>query len=185
MELKVSKREVGKKGETNQLRREGKIPAVVYGPKRQPEGLALSRIEWEVALRQIPKGSLSTVIFTLQGEKGSQQALVKEVQYHPTTYAVLHLDFIEVRKDVTVNVKVPLRFTGVEECEGIKQGGALRPIIRALRVNCLPDRIPKELLLDVTDLGIKQSRRLKAIQMPEGVRPLAKLHEVAVVVAKR
>jgi large subunit ribosomal protein L25 len=185
MELEIFKRKVGKKSDVNQLRRQGKIPVVLYGPKCEAEAYAIEGAQWLACLRQIPKGGLSTVIFDLKGEGKPRRGLVKEIQYHPTTYEVLHLDFVEVRPEVHINVKVPLRFTGVEECVGIKQGGVLRPIIRATEVSCLPEAIPKELTLDVADLNLKQSRRLSAITMPTGVRPLAKLHEVAVVIAKR
>lgn len=185
MKLEMIKRQVGKTGENNRLRREGRIPVVVYGPSRQPEGFSIEKAQWESSLRQIPKGSLSITIFTLHGDQGSMQALVKEIQYHPTSYEVLHLDFIEVKKDVRVNVKVPLRFIGADECAGVKQGGVFRPVFRSIKVNCLPDQIPKELTLDVTEMGMKQNRRLSALAMPEGVRALANLNEVAAVIAKR
>ena len=84
-----------------------------------------------------------------------------------------------------VNVNVPIRFAGVADCAGIKLGGFLRQVIRHLRVNCLPSKMPKEFVLDVKDLGMKQTKRIKDIKMPEGVLPLAPLNEVVVVIAKR
>ena len=83
-----------------------------------------------------------------------------------------------------MNLNIPITLASVAECVGVKLGGFLRQVIRAVKVQCLPKDIPSEFFLDVKDLGIKQVRRLSEIVMPQGVKPLAKLEEVVVVVAK-
>jgi large subunit ribosomal protein L25 len=84
-----------------------------------------------------------------------------------------------------VNVKVPVECTGVADCTGIKLGGFLRQVIRYVKVECDPHAIPSKFDIDVRDLGIKQTRRVSDIKLPQDVRPLAKLDEVLVVIAKR
>ena len=113
------------------------------------------------------------------------KAIVKEIQYHPTTYDILHIDLQLMDKTVPIEVNVPITFTHVAECVGIKLGGVLRPVIRKMKVRCLPKDLPSQFFLDVAQLAIGQSRQLKEIDLPKLVRPLANLEEVAVVIAKR
>lgn len=186
MKLKVTKRQNNTKGETKRLRREDKIPAVIYSKGEEGECLVVEGTEFSAALRQTAKGGLPTTIFTLVDDvNGERRAIVKGIQYHPTTYDILHLDFEELHDDVAVDVKVPIRYKGDRECPGVKLGGVLRPIIRHLKVRCLPTDIPKEVYLDVSKLDLKASMRLGDVKLPENVKPRARLGEVAVVVAKR
>ncbi|MBM3192569.1 MAG: 50S ribosomal protein L25 [Chlamydiae bacterium] len=92
---------------------------------------------------------------------------------------------MELQKETPVNVNVPIRCIGVEECPGIKLGGFLRQVMRHVRVNCLPKDMPKEVVVDVKDLGIKQTRRIKDVVVPQEVAPLAAREDVVVVIAKR
>ena len=186
MKLTVTKREDKSKGATKAIRRAGNIPAVLYSKGEQGESVAVDGAEFARALRTIQKGFLSTTVFDLQREDGSMaKALVKGIEYHPTTYNILHIDLMQLHDNVPVQVKVPIEFTGAVDCVGIKLGGFLRVVIRYLRVLCLPKDLPGKFTLDVKDLNIKQVRRLREIALPEAVRPLQDLNEVAVVIAKR
>lgn len=185
MELTVRKRDAAKKGEKKQMRRAGNIPAVIYGLHREPEAIEVDGVQFAAHLRQVPKGQLATTVFKLKGEGVSGKALVKDIQYNPTTYDVIHLDFEELKDGVEVSVNVPIEFTGVADCVGIKLGGVLRQVIRALRVRCTPEHLPRSFSLDVQSLAMKQTRRLRDIELPQGVRPLGKMDEVVVVIAKR
>jgi large subunit ribosomal protein L25 len=98
---------------------------------------------------------------------------------------VSHIDFEELFEDVPVSVKVPIQCIGVADCVGVKLGGFLRQIIRHVKVECLPKQIPQNFLVDVQDLGIRQAKKLSDIAIPKGVKPLAKMDEVVVVVSKR
>jgi large subunit ribosomal protein L25 len=131
-------------------------------------------------------GRLSTTKFTLVDEKGQEKkCIVKEIQYHITTYEVIHLDFEELLDDVKVNVNIPIECVGVTDCQGIKLGGVLRQVIRSLRVECFPKDMPESFELDIRALALNDSKRLKDLNIAETVRPLADLNEVAVVIAKR
>jgi large subunit ribosomal protein L25 len=185
MKLSLSKRTGETKSEKSLIRHKGNIPAVIYSKGKQNHLVTINGIEFDAILREIQKGQLPTTVIHLEGEGLSCKAVVKDIQYEPTTYRVLHLDFLELQQEVPVNINVPIRFSGVADCPGIKLGGLLRQVIRHLKVNCLPSRMPKEFVLDVKDLGLKQTKRIKDIAMPEGVAPLAPVNEVVVVIAKR
>ena len=185
MKLAVKERVSETKKEINEIRRQGDIPAVIYSSKTQPEKLTISGVEFNAALRGMKPGQLPTTVFTLSNGKKERKAIIKDIQYHLTTYVVSHLDFEELVENVPVSVKVPVNCVGIAECAGIKLGGFLRQVVRHVKVKCLPKLIPSEFVVDVKDLGIRQSKRLKDLPMPAGVKPLIKSEEVIVVIAKR
>jgi large subunit ribosomal protein L25 len=161
------------------LRRKGYIPAVVYSKGKQGSAIYIEAH----ALRQILngiKGKLATTIFTLTIGKEKFQALIKEVQYHVATYDILHVDFLQLSKEA-VEVNVPITFTGVAECSGVKLGGFLRQVIRSVKVKCLPEHIPQEFTVDVSGLNMMQSKRLSDIAMPKNVELLVKNKEAVIV----
>ncbi len=186
MKLQMSKRETLKKSETKKLRREGSIPAALYVRGKPTDAIVISSAEFGALLRNVQPGRLSTTVFSLVDHKGHERrAILKEIQYEPTTYNVRHLDFEELFDDVKVNVKVPIECTGVVDCAGVKLGGVLRQVIRHLKVACLPKDIPSTFKVDVRNLQIAESKRLSDLEIPQTVRPIANLKEVAVVIAKR
>jgi len=185
MKLNMLKRVGAKKGEVKAMRREGNIPSILYSQKRPTENVAINGVEFGACLRGVVPGRLATTVFVLSDGKTEIKAIVKDIQYHPTTYQVLHLDFVELLDGVPVQLKVPVECSGMADCPGIKLGGFLRQVIRYVKVECQPKDIPVKFDVDVKDLGMRQTRRVNEIKMPEGVRPLTKLDEVVVVIAKR
>lgn len=185
MKLNISKRSANKKSDATQLRNLGKIPAIIYVRGQSSEPIAVDAKEFEVLLRNGKKGGLATTRMTLVGEGKTRQVIVKEIQYHPTTYQIIHLDFEELIDGVKISVNIPIDCVGEVDCVGIKLGGVLRQVIRALRVECYPKDMPASFELDIRSLGLKQVRRLKDLVIPSEVRPLVDLNEVAVVIAKR
>ncbi len=185
MNLSAKKRAGETKGQTKQIRRDGNIPAILYSLGNQGQMIEVDGAQFAAALRKIKQGRLATTTFTLDVDGKKVEAIVKDIQYHLTSYRITHIDFSELKKDVPVRVKVPVECTGEAECEGIKLGGFMRQVIRSVKVECLPKDIPQEFELDVRELKIKQAKRLSQIAMPKGVRPLATTDEVVVVIAKR
>jgi large subunit ribosomal protein L25 len=185
MKLQILKRSAESKGETNALRREGYIPAIIYHRGKPGENISVNKEEFQAAMRTILPGRLSTTQFTLiQGGK-ERKVIVKEIQYHVTTYDILHLDFEELHEDVKVSIKVPIECTGIMDCVGIRLGGALRQVIRYLRVRCLPKDIPAVLELDVRNMSLHDSKRLSELQIPSTIQPLMNMQTVAIVIVKR
>ena len=183
MKLAIKKREGIKKSELKDVRREGNIPAVLYSPDQSSKKITIDGVEMKAVLRNITPGRLSTTQFVLVDGDKEVKAIIKEMQYHPTTYDVLHVDFMEPKK--MVRVRVPVECAGVAECQGIKLGGFLRQVIRYARVECRADAIPAAFSVDIRGLAIGGFKRLSEVIMPEGIRCLDKLNEVVVVIAKR
>lgn len=186
MNIKLTTRSAARKCEALQLRRAGYIPAVLYSKGLIGENVAVKSEEFSVFLRNLPKGRLPTTILMLTDPQGRERrAIIKDIQYNVVNYQVIALDFEELHDNRHVNVNVPIECSGVVDCIGIKLGGVLRQVIRQVRVRCLPRDIPEFFNLDVTDLAMRQSRRLSDLSWPDGVRPLADLNEVAVAIVKR
>lgn len=185
MKLSAQRREKATKRDAKRVRRQGDIPAVLYAIGKPTEMITVLGKDFETLLRKIKAGHLSTTKIDLQIDGKTRMVLVKDIQYHPATYAVLHLDFEEIDDNVAVNVHVPINCTGVMECQGVKLGGVLRQVIRQVKVRCLPKALPSSFDINVRDLGITQSLRLSDLAIPEGVRTLAPPKEVVVVIAKR
>lgn len=186
MNLQTITRSADKKSESKKLRREGMIPAVLYVKEKEGETIAIKSSEFSAHLRQVRQGHLPTTIFTLVDSKGKQRrAIIKEIQYKVTTYDVLHLDFEELVADQKINVKVPIECVGAVDCPGVKLGGVLRQVIRHMRVSCLPKDIPVFFELDVKDLVLHQAKRLSDLTIPNTIRPIGDLKEVAAVIVKR
>jgi large subunit ribosomal protein L25 len=186
MNLSYSKREAARKSESKKLRREGSIPAVIYSRGETAVNIVVETSVFTALLRKVIPGRLSTTVFNLTTEGGKpQRAILKEIQYEPTTYDVIHLDFIELFDDHKINVKVPIECVGGAECPGVKLGGVLRQVIRSFPVSCLPKDMPVVFQMDVRTMGMRDSRRLSDLDIPETLRPLVSLNEVAVAIVKR
>ncbi len=186
MKLTTKKRLVNKKSEVRILRNSGHIPAIVYSYGKPGIPIGVDQAQFQAHLRKMPKGHLPVTRFSLEDEKKNEtKVIVKDIQYNITTYDIIHLDFEELTDDRPVNVKVPIDFVGQAECVGVKIGGVVRQVIRHLKIRCLPKYIPTQFIIDIRELGMLQSKRLSAINLPEGVRSLEDLNEVVVVIAKR
>ena len=185
MKLEIHKRTTGKKGETNKLRREGSIPAVLYGLNQTGTPVHVKTDEIQAILRNMKPGLLATTVFELHEGAKKHKAIVKDVQYHVANYDVMHIDFMQIAEDQPVTLNVPIRIVGLAECVGIKLGGFLRQVVRTLKVSCLPKHIPQEFTMDIRDLNVGQSKTLADIALPSHVRPLAKMGGVAVIIGKK
>lgn len=160
-----------KKGVARRLRRDGRIPAVCYGPDRQ-EALALS-VDPK-ALTEALSGTLgrNTVLeLAVDGDGAPADpilVMLQDAQYHPIEREMLHADFLTVSKDREVNVDVPLLLEG--KSVGVQAGGILTAVFRELNVTCRIDAIPDHLTLDVSALDIGDITKVTDLQLPDGVR---------------
>jgi large subunit ribosomal protein L25 len=153
VELTVQARELTGKGATRSLRKEAKVPAVLYGPKTAPMPLAVSSIRLQKLLRDMGEES-KLIQLQIEDSQGKQvrQVLIQEVQTHPVRRQFLHVDFYEVPLDQAIVVDVPVEIVG--ESIGEKKGGILELIRRTLTVRCLPEQIPERVQIEVADLDI-------------------------------
>jgi large subunit ribosomal protein L25 len=167
LQLNAKIRTTSGNGPARALRRRGMVPAVLYGPQREPVMLSLEFQDLEHAVQ---KGNLRRTIFALDlqnSPEGTRPAVIKEVQTHPVTGAYLHVDFYEIDMQRKLRVKVPVVTKG--KAKGEDFGGMLQAIEREIEVSCLPGAIPDAIEIDVTELGIGSTLHVRDIQLPEGV----------------
>lgn len=186
MQLKIRQRPEKAKSALTRARREGQIPAIIYKQGEEGKAIFVEGVSFNLVLRGLQPGHLPNTQMILVEEDGTQhRCLVKEIQYHPTTYAVLHLDFLELVDDVAIRVKVPIECTGAMECVGVKQGGVLRQVVRHAHVFCLPKHLPESFFLPVKEMQMRESRRMRDVEITKDVKLLDAPDEVVAVIAKR
>lgn len=166
IELQVSPRETRTKGQVKQLRRAGKIPAVFYGPKSKPLALQIESRDFVQRVASL-EGSHLIRMKSDRAELADRVALVKDVQFHPVSGKVLHVDLYEVDLAERIRVKVPLHFEG--KAAGVVRGGILQPVAREVEVESLPMEIPEYVSVDVTALDIGDSLHVSDLTVPPGV----------------
>ena len=160
--LDAVKREGRGKNEANRLRAAGQIPAVVYGSKKEgkaPEGVALS-VDPKAVLRILHSDSGANTLINLRVDGTEARVMVKEYQLDPITHQLLHADFYALAMDKEITVTVPIVLKG--ESRGVKQqGGIVDFVTREIEVQCLPTNIPEHIDVDISELMLNQSVRLK------------------------
>ena len=166
MNLKASQREAVGNGPSRVLRRDGKVPAILYGPKTEPMKLAIDKLELEPIFKS---GAVAQKLLKLEieGADTVRNVMIKEMQKHPVSRTVLHLDLYEVSMDQKIKVMVPVVTTG--KCVGVEMGGMLQIIRRELEVFCLPDQIPEKITIDITALDIGDSFHVEDLPLEGAV----------------
>ncbi len=166
VEVSVETRQVGNKRDAGRLRRSGTLPGVVYG--RGTDGVAMQVNDRELRARVGSLEGSHLVRFKSGADNlDGRLVLIKQVQYHPLTHAINHIDFYEVDVTRKITVMVGLHFVG--RPEGVIQGGVLQPIVRELQVECLPLDIPAALEVDVSPLQIGHALKASDLTLPPNV----------------
>jgi len=166
LDIQANVRVAGSKNQARRLRRMGKIPGILYGPKTQPVPLELDKKDFSARVAMLG-GSHLVRLKSPAPVLADKVALVKEMQFHPISSDVIHTDLYEVDLAAKITVQVPLRFIG--RAVGVTHGGILQPIVREVEVECLPLDIPSAFNVDVSALDIGDSIHVEEIQTPEGV----------------
>lgn len=180
--LSATAREGAGKGVARALRREGKVPAVLYSKNSKPMSLALPLKETTLEYRN---GRFRSRVVELKFDNQTIQALPKELQFHPVTDVIEHVDFIRVEKGVPVRVQVPVHFAGQDKCVGIKRGGVLNIVRHEVEFTCLPEAIPTHIDVNVLEMDIGDSVHINDIKLPSGVVPVIKRNFTIATVAGR
>ena len=179
IELGVAPRDKTGKGSARVMRRQGKVPGILYGAKRQAMAVAVDGKEFETKVGSI-EGTHLIRLNSPVGELGGRLVLVKEVQRHPVSRELLHTDLYEVDVTTKLKLRVPLHFVG--RAEGVELGGILQPIKRAVEVLCLPTEIPDFIEVDVSALGIHDALHLTDLRAPAGIDLVIDTDEAVVTV---
>jgi large subunit ribosomal protein L25 len=166
VEVPVKARKPGNKRDAGRLRRNGELPGVVYGLGKQENTLAVDARQLRAKVRKLD-GSHLIRLKSVDTALDGRIVLIKEVQYHPVTHDIFHLDFYEVDMTRKITVMIPLNYVG--RPEGVVQGGVLQPIAREIEVECLPTDIPGQLDVDVSGLEIGDGLRSDDLSLPPNV----------------
>jgi large subunit ribosomal protein L25 len=168
-ELKAELRERVGKGSSRELRRNGLIPAVIYGDKQEPISIALPNKE--VTLK-IHAGGFMTTVATIDVDGKKISVLPKDYQLDPVRDFTMHVDFLRVGKNTEVNVEVPVHFVNEAKSPGIKVGGVLNIVRHEVELHCPADAIPEFLTVDLSGLKIGDGIHISHVKLPAGVRPV-------------
>ncbi len=150
------------KGASRSLRRDGRVPAVIYGQNKEP--LAI-HVEEKALVKALGTGHFMTTVVTING----QRTLPKDVHFHPVTDRPVHVDFLRIRAHETVTVQVPVTFTDEDESAYLKQGGVLNVVAHDLAVTCDAANIPTEIAVSLKGREIGDTIHLSDLTLPEGV----------------
>lgn len=174
--IKADKRSATGKGVARKLRGAGRIPAILYGTNVEPLPITISARDWEYVTRHMKRN----VIFDMEINEGEaidkRPVMVKEVQRDSLGTNIMHIDFFQVSMEQTVEVEVSIHLTG--KAKGEILGGIVDIHLRSIRLECLPNQIPEEIMLDITELDIGDSIHVADISLP-GVK-LVEHGEVAI-----
>ena len=149
------------------LRREGSIPAVIYGGGVEPKRISIME-------KDITKASeiagFKTQILKVSISGKDESVVVKELQRHPSTSRLVHADFMRVNPDSRITLSVPIRFINEDICVGVKnQGGVVSHLLNAIEVSCLASNLPEHIEIDIEELELGSSILLSEMKLPEGV----------------
>ncbi|WP_296402174.1 50S ribosomal protein L25/general stress protein Ctc [Psychrobacter sp.] len=154
------------KGASRRLRKQNLVPGIIYGGNEEPTSIAIKNNElWKLLENEAFFSNILTI--KLDGEE--QQAVIKDLQRHPSKGFPMHVDFQRIIKGQKIHMNVPVHLTGREEAPGVKAGGILSTLVTDIEIVCLPSNLPEYLEVDVSNLEIGESLHLTDIKLPEGV----------------
>lgn len=163
--LPAEARERAGKGASRALRREGRVPAVIYGDKKEPLSV---HVEEKLLAKMLSTGHFMNSVVMIDAGGKSHRTLPKDVQFHPVTSRPVHVDFLRIGEHSKVHVNVPVRFDNEEASPGLKRGGVLNVVRHDLELICDAAKIPDEIHIDLTGLDIGDSIHISAVKLPEG-----------------
>ena len=163
--LSAEPRERAGKGASRALRREGRVPAVIYGDNQEPISI---HVEEKALYKLLMTGHFFNSIVELTVNGKTTRTLPKDVAFHPVTDRPLHADFLRLNKNATVDVEVPVHFINEEASPGLKRGGVLNIVRHEIELICEADKIPDEIEIDVTGYDVGDAIHISAVTLPAG-----------------
>jgi large subunit ribosomal protein L25 len=172
--LNVELRTAAHSRATRRLRREGRVPGVLYGMGQDPQAFSVDARDLRLALA----GHGAVLDVALDGK--STSAVLKDSQLHPVRGEILHVDLLRVDLNKPIQAPVPLHLSGAEESPGVKEGGILEQVTREVTVEALPNDIPEEIVHDVSHMEMLGTELLSAVSVPDAVTIVDDLEETVV-----
>ena len=156
------------KGASRELRREGRVPAVVYGQKAEPLSI---HVEEKLLSKMLSSGHFMNSVVMVDVAGKPTRTLPKAVDFHPVTSRPIHVDFLRISEHTQVHVAVPMRFDNEDASPGLKRGGVLNVVVHELEIVCDAAHIPSEIHIPLDGLEIGDSIHISQVKLPEGVTP--------------
>jgi large subunit ribosomal protein L25 len=163
--LPAEPRDRAGKGASRALRRDGRVPAVIYGDKKDPISVHL---EEKLLTKMLSTGHFMNTVVMIDASGQSHRTLPKDVQFHPVTSRPIHVDFLRIGEHSKVTVAVPVRFDDEEQSPGIKRGGVLNVVRHELELVCDAAEIPDEIHISLNGLDIGDSIHISSVKLPKG-----------------
>jgi large subunit ribosomal protein L25 len=163
--LSAETRDRGGKGASRELRRNGRVPAVVYGGKEEP---LMIHVEEKLLMKQLMTGHFMNSVVMIEVDGKQVRTLPKDVAFHPVKDRPIHADFLRITKDAKVHVAVPVIFTNEEASPGLKRGGVLNIVRHELELVCDAANIPDDIAIDVTGFDVGDSIHISHVKLPKG-----------------
>ena len=163
--LSADARERAGKGASRVLRREGRVPAVIYGNKEAPQGV---HVEEKALMKALMTGHFFNSVVMIDVDGKQIRTLPKDVAFHPVKDRPIHADFLRISKDAKVHVDVPVVFANEDASPGLKRGGVLNVVRHELELICDADKIPDGITIDVTGFDVGDSIHISHVALPKG-----------------
>ena len=155
-------------GAAREVRRQARVPGIVYGGEEEPMAISVQRRELDKALL---RGGFLNTVYQLELDGKSIRVLPRDVQHHVVSDAPLHVDFMRLSKDARVTVMVPVHFINQDKSRGLSLGGVLNVVRHEVELSCSADLIPEFLEVDLEGREVGDSIHISAVKLPEGARP--------------
>lgn len=168
-ELKAKARDRVGKGASRALRREGQVPAVIYGDNKSPLSITVA---YKDAVKRIQQGGFLSQVITVDVDGESHRVIPRDYQLEPVRDFLVHIDFLRVSKSSVISVEVPVHFLNEETCPGLKRGGVLNVVRHTVELNCPADSIPEALEIDLASAEVGDSLHISSVKLPKGVAPV-------------
>ena len=164
--LSAETRERAGKGASRAMRREGRVPAVIYGEKQEP---VMIHVEEKALVKALSTGHFMNTVVMIDAGGAATRTLPKDVQFHPVSDRPLHVDFLRIAEHATIHVNVPVAFTDEEASPGIKRGGTLNIVRHELELVCDAANIPDQIEISLAGLELGDTIHISAVTLPAGV----------------
>ena len=178
LELKAQLRTDQGKGASRRLRRNGLVPAIMYGAEKKPVSLSVSQNE---LLKHLENEAFYSQILTINIDGQSERVILKDLQRHPYRPLVMHLDLQRVSESQKLQMRVPLHFINAEKCKGVKQGGGvISHHMSEVEISCLPKNLPEFIQVDLENVQLNEILHLSDLVPPAGVELLGQSEQAII-----
>ncbi len=173
-ELIAEAREDVGKGASRRLRRDGKIPGIVYGTDKDASKITLDH---NLLMHQLENEAFYSHILTLKLGKDAEKVVLKDLQRHPFKRSVLHIDLQRINENEALTMRIPLHYVNEKQCAGVKdEGGVISHLVTEMDIVCLPKDLPEYIEVDMLEIDLNETLHISDLKLPEGVQFYSLLH---------